>query len=1040
MWLSRLSVQRPVFTTMVVAMLMILGIIGWVRLPVDKFPEVSLPVLTVIVPYPGASPAQVEEEVVKPIEDAVAGLEGLDELHASAYENVAVVAVVFGMDAPIEQVSAELRDRVFGLGAFLPDGVEDPIFKRIDPAATPVMTLAVASDLDELTTLEIAEREIKPRFERLEGVGAVEIKGGEEREIRIELDLAKMAELRIPMMQVAQLVGYDIVDIPGGHIELGDARIGLRSVAAVQDLDELGSIVVQGFPAPIYLRDIATIVDTTAERTTLARVDGRRAVTLEVVKESGANTVAVCDGVRELVEQLELPGGVKVEPVIDNSTMARDMLHEMEKALIIGAAMAILVVYLFMLDWRSTFISATALPTSVITTFFFMWLFGFSLNILSLIAMALAIGVLIDDAVVVREVIYRHLEEGKGAVEAALEGTKEVALAVLATTLSIVAVFVPVGFMQGMVGQFFAQFGLTVAIAVMVSLFIAFTVDPMLSARMSKVVRPEERGRVARAILAFHDEVGRSYGSLLDWSLGHGKTVIFVALLLFGVSLGMVALTGGEFIPKYDQGQFVIDVDLPPHTALHAAEHVAEQVEQRLEAIPEVTHVYTVVGRQGASDLLQLRAVTVPKGERDRSVYAMMEQARGLLSDLPGITVSVRDAPLLEGGAKMGTDIEVEIRGADMAHLEEVADAVRLELSRIDGAINVRSSYRPGRPELQLDVDRDKAGAAGLSVGQAGITLRMAVAGQVVGKYREGGRSHDIRLMARSQDHTPEALVNNLLLLSPIPRVDDPWGRGTPVALGNVARLDWETASSVIERHDRQRRLTISCAVQDRPLSDVVTDTQRMLDRIEKPDDVDLEILGMAEVAGDSLRDLLFALGLSIIFVYAVLASQYESFIHPFTIMLSLPLAVVGAFATVFLMGWAIGIITMLGVILLMGLVTKNAILLVDRANQLVVAGKPPRVAMLEAGQERLRPILMTSLAMILGMLPPALSQGSGSEIFQPMATPVIGGLVASTLLTLVVVPVVWLWVERLRARLGWAASAPGGEEHTELSLDEEAP
>ncbi len=1039
MWLSRLSIHRPVFTTMVVAMMMILGVIGWIRLPVDKFPEVSLPVITVIVPFPGASPAQVEDEVIKPIEDAVAGLEGLDELQAFARENVGVVVVVFGMDAPIEQVSAELRDRVFGLKAFMPDGVEDPIFRRIDPAATPVMTLAVASDLDELDTREVAERDIKPRLERIDGVGAVEVQGGLEREIHIELDLAKMAELRIPLMQVAQLVGYDTMDIPGGHIELGEARIGLRSLGAVEDLDELGSIVVQGFPAPIYLRDIATIVDTTAERTSLARVDGRRAVTLEVIKESGANTVAVCEEVRALADELELPGGVGIQPVIDNSTMAQDMLHEMERALVIGAGMAILVVYLFMLDWRSTFISATALPTSVISTFFFMWVFGFSLNILSLIAMALAIGVLIDDAVVVREVIYRHLEEGKGAVEAALEGTREVALAVLATTLCIVAVFVPVGFMQGMVGQFFAQFGLTVAIAVVVSLFIAFTVDPMLSARMSKVVRPEDRGPVTRGILAFHRSVERQYRDLLDWSLGHGKTVIAVALLLFGASLGMVAVTGGEFIPDYDQSQFMVDVDLAPHTALAPAEHTASLIEERLARIPEVEHVYTVVGREGATDILSLRAVTLSKSDRERSIYAIQDHARALLADLPGITIGVRDPPLLEG-SKMGTDIEVEIRGANMEHLEQAADAVRLGLSRIDGAVNVRSSYRPGRPELQLDVDRDKAGAAGLSVGQAGITLRMAVAGQVVGKFREAGQTHDIRLMARSQDHSPDALVSNLLLLSPIPRVTDPWGRGTPVALGNVARLLWQTAPAVIERHDRQRRLTVSCAVGERPLSDVVSDTQRMLAGLGLPDDVDTEILGMAEVASDSLMDLLLALGLSIIFVYAVLASQYESFIHPFTIMLSLPLAVVGAFATVFLMGWAIGIVTMLGIILLMGLVTKNAILLVDRANQLVVEGVPPRRAMLSAGQERLRPILMTSLAMILGMLPPALSSGSGSEIFQPMAVPVIGGLVASTLLTLVVVPVVWLWVEALRARLGWVTHGTDSDEHTELQLDEEAP
>jgi len=1034
-WLSRISVQRPVFTTMVVAVLMILGLIGLTRLPVDLFPEVSLPVVTVIVPFPGASPVQVEEEVVKPIEDAVAGLEGLSEIHGSARENVAVVAVVFDMGTSVQEVSAELRDRVNGLRAFMPDGVEDPVFRRVDPAATPVMTLAVASSMSAMATRQLAEREIKPRLERLPGVGAVHLHGGEQREIHLELDLAKMAELRIPLMQVAQLVGYDTLDIPGGHIELGEARIALRSLGQVEDLEELGSIVVQGFPSAIYLRDIARIVDGTTEQTSISRVDGRRAVTLEVVKEGGANTVAVCEALRAAAGQLDLPG-VSVMPVIDNSTMAADMLHEMQRALVIGALMAILVVYLFMVDWRSTFISATALPTSVITTFFFMWLLGFSLNALTLIAMALAIGVLIDDAVVVREVIYRHLEAGEDPVQAALSGTSEVALAVLATTLSIMAVFVPVGFMRGMVGQFFAQFGLTVAIAVAVSMFIAFTVDPMLSARMSRVVRREDRGRVGRALLDFWARVDLAYGGLLAWALDHARVVVAVASVLFLASLGMVAVTGAEFIPDYDRSQFVVDVDLAPHTALAPAEHTAEQVERALRAIPEVQHIYALVGSEGATDRIELRVSTLPKSERERSIYAIQDQARGVLAAIPGVTIGVRDPPMLEGGA-MGTAIDVEIRGDDMEALQAAADSIRLGMARVEGALNIRSSYRPGRPELQLDVDRDKAGAAGLSVGQAGMTLRMAVAGQVVGKLREAGRSHDIRLMAREEDHHPQALASNLLLLSPIPRVDDPRGRGTPVALGNVARLAWATAPSVIERHDRQRHLTVSCGVQDRPLSDVVADVQILLDELGDLPGVDTEILGMAEVASDALADLLFALGLAVVFVYAVLASQYESFLHPFTIMLSLPLAVVGAFATVFLAGWSIGIVTMLGIILLMGLVTKNAILLVDRANQLRGEGLLPRAAMLGAGQARLRPILMTSLAMILGMLPPALSSGSGSEIFRPMAVPVIGGLVASTLLTLVVVPVVWLWVEGLRQRLGSESSAgPArqGRPHQEIT------
>ena len=1020
MWLSDLAIRRPVLTTMVAVMMMVLGMVALFRLPVDLFPDVSLPIITVIVPYPGASPTQVEEEVVKPIEDAVAGIGGLDDIYSISRESVGIVVVVFDMSTDLQEVSDEIRDRVHALRSFFPEGVDDPIFRRIDPAASPVMTFAVASDLSSLETRELTERLIKPRVEQIKGVGAVDIYGGEEREIQVEFDLPKMAEQRIPLMRVIQQVGYDTVDIPGGHVDVGDARIGLRSLGQVESLDELGSVVVQGLPAPIYLRDIAQVVDGRVDQTTVARVDGRRAITFEVIKESGANTVEICKRVREATERLgtELPPGVTVEPVLDSSLMVADMLHEMRTALIIGAAMAVLVVFLFMVDWRSTVISATALPTSVVATFFFMWIAGFSLNLLSLLAMALAIGILIDDAVVVREVIYRHMERGEDAVTAASRGTKEVALAVLATTLCILAVFVPVGFVGGMVGQFFKEFGYTIAIAVSISLFIAFTVDPMLSARISKVVRERDRSRPARALLGFWRSVDDGYRRLLGWALRHGGIVVVFSLVLFIGSLLLTSLVGWEFIPRYDRNQFLVNVDLAPSTGLLAAEREAERYEDALSEIPEVEHVYTVVGPDGETDRLAMRVLTSEKKARDRSIYDIQAEARERLAGFAGASVTVEDAPMLEG-AQMGSAIEVEIRGNDIAALQEVAEYLRLELRRVEGAVDIRTTHRPGRPELQLDVDRDKAAIAGLSVGQVGIALRMAVAGQVVGTYREGDESYDIRLRAREEDRDPRMLLPNLLLLSPLPRLEDPYGLGTPVALQDVARLGFESAPSTVERHDRQRYLQLGCEVVGRPLSDVQADIRRVIADMPNGDGVEVLIKGDVEGAQDALGSLLLALGLAIVCIYAVLASQFESFIHPFTIMLSLPLAVVGAFATLFLLGWPVGVPTMLGIILLMGLVTKNAILLVDRTNQLRDAGKSIVDALLQAGHMRLRPILMTSLAMILGMLPPAISTGSGSEIRQPMALPVIGGLVASTLLTLVVVPVVYLWIEGLRERMG---------------------
>jgi CzcA family heavy metal efflux pump len=1023
--------------TMVIAVAMVLGVIGLTRMPVNLFPEVSMPVVTAIVPYPGAGPAEVEDQVVRPIEDAVAGIEGLKEIYSTARESVGIVVVVFDMGAPLDQVSADFRDRVLGLRAFFPDGVDEPIFRRIDPAAAPILTFAVASEWDPLEVRTYTERFIKPRVEQIDGVGAVTIQGGEQREIQVELDLPKMAELRIPLLRVVQLLGYDTLDIPGGNLDIGDARLGIRSSGQVEDLEELGSIVVQGFPQPIYLRDIAHIIDGRRDRSTLARVDGRRAVTFDVIKESGANTVAVADAAREAVEELDLPVGVTVQQVVDTSDMVRDMSHELRRSLFLGALMAILVVYLFMVDVRSTLISGLALPTSVITTFFFIWIAGFSINMLTLLAMALAIGILIDDAVVVREVTYRYLERGEDKVGASLKGTGEVWLAVLATTSSILAVFIPVGFIGGVVGQFFSEFGLTIAIAVAVSFFIAFTVDPMLSSRIGRVIPPEERGAVARAQLAAISWLDDAYRGVLAWGLDHGKAVIAIATVLFVGSLGMAAITGSVFIPAYDRSQFEAKIDLPPSTGLLAAEQKASELEALIRQSPEVEHIYTVVGPDGATDRLYMRVLTSDKGERDRSIYQIQDEVRERLSVLPGMVVSVQDPPLIEGGG-VGRPVEVELRGDDMAVLGEVASQLRAEMSRIEGAVGVQTTYRSPRPELQLDVDRDKAASAGLSVGQAGIALRMAVEGQVVGSYREGEESYDIRVRARQEDRTPRKLLAHLLLLSPLPRLEDPYGLGTPVGLQDIARLTTASAPSSIRRHDRQRFYEVSCELAGRPLSDVVADTKKVLQDMDIPEGVEAKIEGEAEFARDALANLLFALVLAIIFVYAVLASQFESFIHPFTIMLSLPLAVVGAFATIFLVGWPIGIPTMLGIILLMGLVTKNAILLVDRANQFLDEGLAPREAMLEAGHLRLRPILMTTLAMILGMAPAAFLTGSGSEISQPMALPVIGGLVASTLLTLLVVPVVYLWMEQLRASLGMkrrtAAAPVAGQQAGEVA------
>ena len=1017
MRLSEVSIKRPAFTTMVTLTLMVVGLVGYFRLPIDFFPDVSLPIFTVIVPYPGAGPDQVEREVAEPIEEALASIGGLDELRSFCRENVAIIVTRFSMDSDVAVVGDEIRDRVSAVRSTLPDEIHDPIFRRLDPSAMPIMTWAVSSEGGPMATREVADRLVKPAVERVPGVGTVEVSGGREREIRVELDLPKMAALRIPLMRVIQLVGYDVRDIPGGVVELGDRRVGLRSSGRVESLEELGSIVVQPLPSPIYLRDIAQIVDGEADRSTTTRVDGAEAVTFAVIKESGANTVAVVADVREAVDRLRelLPEGTTVEPVIDLSDMVNDMNSEMRVALMLGALFAILVIYLFMADWRATLITAIALPTSVITTFFFMYLAGFSLNILSLLGLSLAVGILVDDAVVVIEVIHRHREEGKSAFEAARAGATEVGPAVLAATLTILAVFIPVGFVGGMIGQFFKEFGLSIAIAVSVSLFIAFTVTPMLTARVRPPLPAEQRGRVTRFQLSVMQWIDDQYRGLLAVALRHGRLTVVIALALFIGSLLLVGVIGFEFIPKYDRSRFEVDVRMAPSTSLAAAEVHAERIEGLMQTLPGVEHIFTVVGPDGETDRLWMTVLVGEKGTRP-SIYELQAQARDVLSEVPGLSIAVGDPPFMEGSPSQRT-IEIEVRGDEQAAIVRVAEQVRQGLAEIPGTTDVVTTHRPGRPELRLEVDRDKAAVAGLSVGQVGIALRMAVAGVVVGSYREGNETYDIRIRARQEDREPRGLMGNLLLLSPLPRLEDPYGLGTPVALGNVARVEHRSAPLTIERHDKQRYLQVSCDLAGRPLSDVKADVLAMFDRLDKPPDIDVVLLGESEMANDALGSLLWALGLAIFFIYAVLVSQFESFVHPFTIMLSLPLAVVGAFLTLLLAGWQVGILSMLGVILLMGLVTKNAILLVDRANQLRAQGKGIVESLLEAGHLRLRPILMTTLATILGMLPPAFSTGSGSELRQPLAWPVIGGMLVSTLLTLVVVPVVYMWIEQFRER-----------------------
>jgi HAE1 family hydrophobic/amphiphilic exporter-1 len=1012
--LADIAIKRPVFTTMVMAAMMILGIVSFFRLSVELFPDISFPIVSVTTPYPGASPEEIERSITRPIEDAVGTLAGVDEVRSISREGVSQVLVVFDLGTDVDKASIDVRDRVGFARRGMPTGVMDTTFFKIDPSAAPVMTLVLAAPGDARDVYDLAEDVVKPRIEQIPGVAVVNIRGGTKREISVDLDAAKLASFGLSTGQVAQALGAENMNVPAGRFERGGSEASLRVEGEVRSVAELGEVIVgDAGGAPVRLRDVGVVTDGSAERRTLVRVAGQEALALDIVKQGGGNTMAVAEGVKEVLPGLRgaLPEGSDLDIVIDSSVFIEENAHEVEVSVVIGGGAAILIIYLFMLDWRSTFISALALPTSVVTTFSFMYMAGFSLNMMTLLGLSLAIGLLIDDAIVVRENIFRYMEMGVPPMEAASRGTKEIALAVLATTFTILAVFVPVGFMSGIMGMFFKQFALTVAGAVTVSLFVAFTLDPMLSARLARPIHrePHERNAFARFVLARLDAMDDGYRTILDLALRWRKSVVVLAALVFFGSLGAVGLTGSEFFPKPDRGQFSIAVTMPAGTALGSTSEVVEQIEKEILKDPEVTLVYSTIGVGEEARKAKVRVNTVPKEERARSQDEIMAELRTKFANIPGATLSMREASFTDGeGDLQDAPVNLSVRGDDHATLERIGEQVAALVAATPGVTDPSSTYSPGSPEIHARVDRVAAGPKGVTAAMVGGALRSAVVGDVATVYRDGEDDVDVRVRLRPEDRDDREALEGLLVPT----------RAGPTPLRELARLEESTGSSTIERADRRRVVTITANVSGRSLGEVIADIQADIEKLDLPPGFSVKLGGEAERMQDSIQAFGVAMILAVAFVYIVLASQFESFIHPLTIMVSLPLAIVGALLGLFLTGWPMGMSSLIGIILLMGLVTKNAILLVDRANQLRDDhGYDAEQAIREAGPTRLRPIVMTSAAMVLGMLPTAMSTGSGSEFRSPMAISVIGGVITSTVLTLVVVPVVYLWMDRFTGR-----------------------
>jgi hydrophobe/amphiphile efflux-1 (HAE1) family protein len=1035
MWISDVSIRRPVFATMIIVTFMVLGIVSMTRLGIDLFPNVNFPFINISVVYPGASPEEVETLVARPIEDAVAGINGIKRVLSRSSESFANVGLELQLEVDPQNAAAEVREKVAAIRYRLPKDIEDPTIVRFDVAALPIMTFAVGSAQPSDVSRRQIEDDLKPLLEQIDGVAAVEVNGGNVREVQVDVDAGRLEALGLPVSMVAEKLALENVDVPGGRMTRDGRTISLRTKGEFVNPREIEDVILRSHGgSTIRVRDVASVVDGFKERTTTTRLNGADAVSFSIRKQSGANTAAIARHVHATLERVRpnFPQ-LQISQVQDDSQFIEETVKQVQEHIVFGGLMAVLVIFLFMRDWRSTLISALALPTSVVSTFFFMYLAGFTFNMLTLMALSLVIGILIDDAVVVRESIYRHMEHGEDQVTAARRGTSEIGLAVMATTFTILAVFLPVGFMTGIVGQFFKSFALTIAFAVAMSLVVAFTLDPMLSSRFVRYITPEERtgtraGRLFERWGRAYDALDRRYHSVLGWALDRPWQTLGLAALVFAASLGTLKVLGTEFIPVEDRGEFQVIVDLPAGTSFERSVEVVARIEQQIRSIPEVTQVFSTVGVNGQVRSSNLRVKTTKKHLRDRGIGEIKADVRARLAVMPFVDGKVADPEFMQG-TPYEPPINVYVRGDDLVALQRVASEIEARVRRIPGAVDVSTNLESGQPEVVARVNRAIAADLGFSVGSIAGQLRGMVEGIVPSKLRDGDREHDIRVRLAPESRNDPAAI----LRTPLYSLS-----GAVVRTGDVVQFTPAVGPSNIDREQRRRQAKIGIDLAPGyVLGNVTAEVAKTVRGVTMPANFEWGFTGDVELMQEAARSMLLAFALAVAFIYIVLASQFESFLEPFIIMLSLPLAIVGALLMLLATGYNVGMPAMIGVVMLMGLVTKNAILLVDYTNQLRRDGLPVRDALQQAGPVRLRPIVMTTGAMILGMMPSAIGRGDGSEFRAPISIATIGGLITSTLLTLVVVPVSYLLLTRLveRARAvrvsalppGWRAAARVG-------------
>jgi HAE1 family hydrophobic/amphiphilic exporter-1 len=1025
-FISDFAIKRPIVTITSMVALVIFGLVALANLQTDEFPDIQQPIVAVTIIYPGASPDVVEREIVEPIEDAIFSISGVDgpKTTSSAIDGLAQFTVFFDFEKDVQQASQDIRDAISSKRADLPLEMEEPILTRFDPADIPIVSLVLTSDTLPATTLtRLADPMVVRELRSISGVAQVTVVGGIERELTVELRPGALQAAGLSVAQVVQALQFQNLAAPVGRLTnaLEEQTIRLKGRLETPE-DFMNVVIAERGGQSIRLGQVAQVKDGTEEPRTLGLFNGKQAVGIDVLKSKGYSTTDVADKLRDRVAMLQsrLPEGARLEIVRDSGTRVAAAVLNVQEALIEGAILTVLVVFLFLNSWRSTVITGLALPVSVLAAFISVWAFGFTLNTMSLLGLSLAIGILIDDAIVVRENIVRHIEMGKDHLTASREGTSEIGLAVAATTFSIVAVFVPIGFMYGVSGQWFKPFALTIACAVLVSLFVSFSLDPMLSAYWADPhVEESKRGFISRALTRFNhwfDRQADNYKHVIAWALDHRLAMVVLAIGSFVGALVLQGMYGGAgFVPVSDNSEMEILVETPPSSNMEYTRLKVEEVSRVVSSHPEVAYTYAAIGtplplRSPGVDQALIYVRLNPKDTRKLSQDALGNIIRGEVTKVGGAKVSVFTSGF--GGAFKA--IQLELRGPDARVLNSLAEQMQKEVEKVPGAVDVGLSTRGQKPELEVEMRRGLAGRLGVTVGQVAQSLRPAFAGLDSGDWVDPtGETRDVMVrLAPESRRSPSDLAQLPLVLM------GPTGAPVVLPLGQVADIRETVGPAQINHLNREKVINIQANVQGRSLTEVLGDIKTRLEKVPLPPGYVLSEGGEAADTAEVFTRVLTALVIAVVLMYLILVMQFGSFLDPLAILVSLPLSLIGVVLALLITGDTLNIMSLIGVILLMGIVAKNAILLIDFAKWQHEKGMPLREALIEAGRIRLRPIMMTTLALIAGMVPVALGRGEGADFRAPLGRAVIGGVITSTFLTLLVIPTIYEILANTRSRL----------------------